>query len=400
MQGLARAVCFAAMMTAGGAAKAQVSDDVVKIGILNDMSSIYADGTGKGSVAAAELAVEDQGGKVLGKPIQIVSADHQNKPDVGSNIARTWYDTEKVDMIADVPTSSVALAVQTITREKNKVLLIAGGGSSDLTGKACSPNGIQWVYDTYVLARVAAKALVAKGDDSWFFITTDYAFGHALERDASEILKAAGGKVAGSVRAPFGTSDFSSYLLQAQASGAKIIALASAGVDTQTALKQGVEFGIAPKQKFAALLFNITDAHSLGQKAIQGLTVSEGWYWDQDDDARAFGKRYFDKIGRMPTVIQAGVYSAVRHYLKAIEATGTDASQPVIAKMKATPVNDMFAKGGKIREDGRMIYDYSLVETKTVAEQKGPWDIYKKVATVPAAEAFRPMSEGGCPLVK
>ena len=400
MQGMARAVCVAALMTVAGGAQAQVSDDVVKIGVLNDMSSVYSDGTGKGSVAAAELAVEDIGGKVLGKPIQIVSADHQNKPDIGSNIARTWYDTEKVDMIADVPTSSVALAVQTITREKNKVLLIAGGGSSDLTGKACSPNGIQWVYDTYVLANVAAKALVARGDDTWFFLTVDYAFGHALERDATEILKAAGGKVVGSVKTPLGTQDFSSYLLQAQASGAKVIALASAGVDTQTTLKQGVEFGITPKQKFAALLFNITDAHSLGQKAIQGLTVSEGWYWDQDDESRAFGKRYFDKIGRMPTVIQAGVYSATRHYLKAIEAAGTDASQAVIAKMKATPVSDMFTKKGTIRADGRMVYDYSLVETKPVAEQKGPWDIYRKVATVPGAEAFRPMADGGCPLVK
>ena len=400
MRGWVRSAGMAVLIGFGGAAQAQVSDDVVKIGVLNDMSSVYADGTGKGSVTAAELAIEDAGGKVLGKPIQLVSADHQNKPDIGSNIARTWYDTDKVDMIADVPTSSVALAVQTITRDKNRVLLIAGGGSSDLTGKACSPNGIQWVYDTYALAKVAAKGLVARGDDTWFFVTVDYAFGHALERDATEIVKAAGGKVLGSVRTPLGTQDFSSYLLQAQASGAKVIALASAGVDTQNTLKQGVEFGITPKQKMAALLFNATDAFSLGQKAIQGLTVSEGWYWDQDDESRAFAKRFQAKMGRMPTSIQAGVYSAVSHYLKAIEAAGTDAAPQVIAKMKATPVRDMYTKTGTIREDGRMAYDYSLVEAKTVAEQKDKWDVYKKVATIPAAEAFRPMSEGGCPLVK
>ena len=400
MRGWIRSACLAALAAAAGAAHAQVSDDVVKIAILTDMSSIYADGTGPGSVAAAQLAVDDVGGKVLGKPIEIVFADHQNKPDVGANIARSWYDTGKVDVIVDVPTSSIALAVQTITRERNKVFLISGGGSSDLTGSACSPNGIQWTYDTYGQAHVLGNALVKRGNDTWFFITADYAFGHALEREAPAAVKAAGGKVLGSVRAPFGTQDFSSFLLQAQGSGAKIIALASAGGDTQTAIKQGAEFGITPKQKFAALLMTLTDAHSLGQKAIQGLSVAEGWYWDQDDESRAFAARFEAKMKRKPAAIQAGVYSAVRHYLAAIAASGTDAAPAVIAKMKATPVHDMFTKDGRVREDGRMVYPFKLLQAKTVEESTGEWDIYKKVADVPGDQTFRPLSESPCPLVK
>ena len=305
-----------------------------------------------------------------------------------------------MDAIVDVPTSSIALAVQTITREKNRVFLISGSGSSDLTGSACSPNGIQWTYDTYALSQVTARALVARGDDSWFFITADYAFGHALERDAAAVVKAHGGKVLGAVRAPLNTSDFSSFLLQAQASGAKVIALASAGGDTQTTIKQGAEFGITPKQKFAALLFNIRDAHSLGQKAVAGLAVAEGWYWDQDDASRAFAKRFQAKTGRMPTMVQAGVYSAVSHYLKAIAAAGGDQTAPVLARMRETPVNDMFAKGGRIRHDGRMVYDWTLLEAKQPADSTGEWDIYRKVATIPGDQAFRPMQEGGCPHVK
>ena len=402
MKGWIRRVsgAFLACAISAGGASAQVSDDVVKLGILTDMSSIYADGTGQGSVAAAQLAVEDAGGKVLGKPIEIVSADHQNKPDVGANIARSWYDTAKVDAVVDVPTSSIALAVQTITKERNRVFLISGGGSSDLTGSACSPNGIQWTYDTYGQANVLGPALVKRGDDTWFFITADYAFGHALERDATAAVKKAGGKVLGSVRAPFGTQDFSSFLLQAQASGAKVVALASAGGDTQTAIKQGAEFGLTPKQKFASLLMTLTDAHSLGQKAIQGLNVAEGWYWDQDDESRAFAERFEAKMNRKPAAIQAGVYSTIRHYLKAIEAAGTDAAPAVIAKMKATPVSDMFTKSGRVREDGRMVYDFKLLEAKTLAESKGEWDIYKTVAIVPGDQVFRPLAESPCPLVK
>ena len=402
MRGWIRPVSAAMVAGALGAtaAAAQVSDDVVKLGVLTDMSSIYADGTGQGSVTAAQLAIEDAGGKALGKPIELVFADHQNKPDVGANIVRGWYDTAKVDAVVDVPTSSIALAVQTITRERNKVFLISGGGSSDLTGSACSPNGIQWTYDTYGQAEVLGPALVKRGDDTWFFITADYAFGHALERDATAAVKAAGGKVLGSVRAPFNTQDFSSFLLQAQGSGAKVVALASAGGDTQTAIKQGAEFGITPKQKFAALLMTLTDAHSLGQKAIAGLNVAEGWYWDQDDASRAFAKRFEAKMNRPPAAIQAGVYSAISHYLKAIEAAGTDAAPAVIAKMKATPVNDLFTRSGRIREDGRMVYDFKLLEAKTPTESKGEWDLYKTIATVPGDQVFRPLAESPCPLVK
>ncbi len=391
----------AALAVSMGAAQAQISDDVVKIGVLTDMSSLYADATGKGSLIATQMAVEDYGGKVKGKPIEVISGDHQNKPDVGVGIARNWFDNEKVDAVFDVPTSSVALAIQQLTRDQNKIFINSGGGTSDLTGVACSPNTVHWTYDTYALSNVAGRAMVQRGEDSWFFITADYAFGAALERDASNVVKETGGKVVGSVRHPLNSSDFSSYLLQAQASKAKVVALANAGGDTTNALKQATEFGLTKGgQKLIALLFEITDAYAIGLKDGQGLIATDAFYWDLDDQTRAFSKRFMDKVGHMPTMIQAGLYSATMHYLKAIDATGTDDTAKVMAQMKATPIHDFFAKDGRIREDGRMVHEMHLFELKKPEESKSPWDLYKLLATVPGDQAFRPLDKGGCPLVK
>jgi branched-chain amino acid transport system substrate-binding protein len=390
-----------AYAASGGAASAQISDDVVKIGVLTDMSSLYADSTGKGSLVAVQMAVGDYGGKVKGKPVEVIVADHQNKPDVGVNIARNWYDNEKVDAIFDVPTSSVALPISALTREKNKININSGGGSSDITGVACSPNTVHWTYDTYSLSNVAGKAMVKRGEDTWFFVTADYAFGMALERDAAAVVKESGGKVLGDVRHPLNSSDFSSFLLQAQASKAKVVALANAGGDTTNALKQASEFGITKGgQKMIALLQEITDTHSLGIRETQGLIVTDAFYWDMNDETRAFSKRFNEKVGHMPTMIQAGLYSATMHYLKAIEAIGTDEAPKVMEQMRATPINDFFAKGGKIRIDGRMVHDMYLFEVKKPEESKGEWDLYKLLATVPGDEAFRPLDKGGCPLVK
>ena len=392
--GLVAALC-------GGTANAQISNDVVKIGVLTDMSSLYSDATGKGSVVAVQMAVADYGGKVKGKPVEVVSADHQNKADIGLAIARNWYDNEKVDAIFDVPTSSVALPISALTREKNRIHINSGGGSSDITGPACSPNTVHWTYDTYALSSVAGKAMVQRGEDTWFFITADYAFGMALERDAANVVKENGGKVLGDVRHPLNSSDFSSFLLQAQASKAKVVALANAGGDTTNALKQAAEFGLMKGgQKLIALLLEITDVHAIGLKDAQGLIMTDAFYWDRDDEARAFSNRFLEKVGHMPTMIQAGLYSATMHYLKAIDATGTDEAPKVMAQMRATPINDFFAKNGKIRIDGRMVHDMYLFEVKKPAESKGEWDLYKLIATVPADEAFRPLDKGGCPLVK
>ena len=339
MKSLAAAVAAGlAVAVSGGAANAQISDDVVKIGVLTDMSSLYADATGKGSLAAVQMAVADYGAKVKGKPVEVIAADHQNKPDVGVSIARNWYDNEKVDAIFDVPTSSVALPVSALTREKNKININSGGGSSDITGIACSPNTVHWTYDTYALSNVAGKAMVKRGEDTWFFVTADYAFGMALERDAANVVKESGGKVLGDVRHPLNSSDFSSFLLQAQASKAKVVALANAGGDTTNALKQAAEFGITQGgQKMIALLQEITDTHALGAKATEGLIVTDAFYWDMNDETRAFSKRFNEKVGHMPTMIQAGLYSATMHYLKAIEAIGTDEAPKVMAQMRATP---------------------------------------------------------------
>jgi len=397
----AAAIGLALAATCAAAQAQTISDDVVKIGVLTDMSSLYADATGKGSLAAVQMAVEDYGGKVKGKPVEVISADHQNKPDIGVSIARNWYDNEKVDAIFDVPTSSVALPISALTREKNKININSGGGSSDITGVACSPNTVHWTYDTYALSNVAGRAMVKRGEDTWFFITADYAFGMALERDAANVVKESGGKVLGDVRHPLNNSDFSSFLLQAQASKAKVVGLANAGGDTQNALKQAAEFGITQAgQKLIALLQEITDTHSLGIAATQGLIVTDGFYWDMNDETRAFSKRFNERVGHMPTMIQAGLYSATMHYLKAIEAIGTDEAPKVMAQMRATPINDFFAKNGKIRIDGRMVHDMYLFEVKKPQESKGEWDLYKLIATVPGDEAFRPLDKGGCPLVK
>jgi branched-chain amino acid transport system substrate-binding protein len=388
-----------------GAAEAQeVSDGVVKIGILNDQSGPYADLGGKGSVVAAQMAADDFGGTVLGKKIEIVSADHQNKPDIALNIANQWIDTQNVDVIADVPTSSVALAIQDVTNQKNRIHLISGAAASDLTGAKCSPTGIHWAYDTYSLANGTGSTLVKQGGDNWFFITADYAFGHALERDTSEAVKAAGGKVVGAVRHPFpGTTDFSSFLLQAQGSGAKVVGFANAGADTINSIKQAGEFGlVSAGQRLAGLLVFLTDVHSLGLKTAQGLVITDGWYWDQDDASREWAKKFAAKHnGAMPTMVQAGVYSSIMHYLKAVDAAKTDESKAVVAKMKETPINDFFAKNGKIREDGRMVHDMLLVQVKKPEESKAPYDYYKILSVIPGDQAFRPMKpEFGCPLVK
>jgi branched-chain amino acid transport system substrate-binding protein len=386
-----------------GAAQAQISDGVIKIGVLNDMSGLYADLSGMGSVAAARLAVEDFGAARKGMKVEIVSADHQNKPDVGSTVARTWYDTDKVDVIVDVPTSSVALAVNQITREKGKAFLASGPASSDLTGKACSPNTIHWTYDTWMLANGTGSAIVKTGGDSWFFLTADYAFGHALERDTEAVVLKNGGKVLGKVRTPFPSTDFSSFLLQAQASKAKVIGLANAGGDTTTSIKQAAEFGIVKGgQSLAGLLVFLTDTRALGLPTAQGLIFTETFYWDRNDESRAFTKRFSAVAPRnnYPTMIHAGVYSSVLHYLKAVEAIKTDDGTKVIEQMKKMPTDDPLFGKGTIRADGRKIHPAYLVEVKKPAESTGPWDLHKIRATIPAEQAFRPMAEGGCPLVK
>jgi branched-chain amino acid transport system substrate-binding protein len=392
-----------ALALAAGSAQAQISDGVIKIGVMNDMSGLYADLTGPGSVVAARLAVEDFGAAKKGMKVEIVGADHQNKPDVGSTIARSWYDTDKVDVIVDVPTSSVALAVNQITREKGKAFLVSGAATSDLTGKACSPNTIHWTYDTWMLANGTGSAIVKTGGDTWFFLTADYAFGHALERDTEAVVLKSGGKVLGKVRHPFPGSDFSSFLLQAQTSKAKIIGLANAGGDTINSIKQAAEFGIVKAgQNLAGLLVFLTDIKALGLQTAQGLIFTETFYWDQNDATRAFTKRFSAQAPRnnYPTMIHAGVYSAVLHYLKAVEAIKSDDGTKVIEQMKKMPTEDSLFGKGSIRADGRKIHPAYLVEVKTPAESKGPWDLYKIRSTIPAEQAFRPEKEGGCPLVK
>jgi branched-chain amino acid transport system substrate-binding protein len=395
-------VLVAALAALPVPASAQISDGVVKIGILNDQSSLYADLSGQGSVVAARMAVEDFGADKKGMKVEIVSADHQNKPDVGSQIARQWFDTDKVDVIVDVPNSGVALAVNQIAREKGKALLISGAATADLTGKACSPNTIHWTYDTWALANGTGNAIVKTGGDTWFFLTSDYAFGHALERDTEAVVIKAGGKVLGKVRHPLNTQDFSSFLLQAQASKAKIIGLANAGGDTTNAIKQGAEFGIVKGgQNFAGLLVFVTDVHALGLQAAQGLILTETFYWDQNDKTRAFAQKFAERDrGIHPTMIHAGVYAAVLHYLKAVEALKGDDGTRVIAKMKELPTDDPLFGKGTIRVDGRKIHPAYLFEVKKPSESKGPWDYYKLRATIPAEQAFRPLDQGECPLVK
>ncbi len=377
-----------------------VSDGVIRIGVLNDMSGTYSDLAGPGSVVAAKMAVEDFGGKVLGKPIEILSADHLNKPDVAANKAREWYDKDKVDAIVDLPTSSCALAVLEVAKQKNKITIVSTGASTRITNKNCSPTNVHWTYDTYALAVGTAKAIVAEGGDTWFFLTADYAFGHSLEKDTAEVVKASGGKVVGAVRHPFPSADFSSFLMQAQASKAKIIGLANAGADTTNAIKQAREFGITPNQTLAGLLVFLTDVHSLGLETAQGMQLTTGFYWDYNDETRAWSKRFNERHGRMPTMVQAGVYSSLMHYFKAVEKAGTDEATAVMAAMKSIPVNDMFAKNGWIRDDGRMVHDMYLVQVKSPSESKGEWDYYKVLRVIPGEEAFMPLEKSTCPLVK
>src|SRR5262245_16603836 len=391
-------------VVAAGSAQAQFSDGTIKIGVMNDQSGTYADLSGQGSVWAAKKAIEDfcKTTKCHDK-IEVVFADHQNKPDIGSNVVRQWFDVDKVDAVVDVPTSSVALAVNTITKEKNKVFLVSGAAASNLTGKDCTPNTVHWTYDTWALANGTGKAIVKTGGDSWFFLTADYAFGHALETDTAAVVEKNGGKVVGKVRHPFPAQDFSSFLLQAQASKAKIIGLANAGSDTTNAIKQAAEFGIVQGgQNLAGLLVFITDVHALGLKTAQGLVMTEAWYWDQNDNNRAFAKEFgAANKGNMPTMVQAGVYSAVTHYLKAVHDLKSDADgAAVVAKMKELPTDDKLFGKGTVRQDGRKIHDMYLFEVKKPQESKGPWDYYKLRATIPADQAFRPLNEGECPLVK
>jgi len=384
-----------------GAATAQISDDVVRIGVLNDQSNVYADLGGPGSVIAARMAIEDVGGKVLGKPVDILAADHQSKADVGASIARQWFDADKVDMVIGFDNSSVALAVEQVAFQKNRIAIAGAIGTTAFTGKSCTPNEAAWVYDAYALTNTLARSVVARGQDTWYFITVDYSLGHSLEADATSAVVASGGKVLGSARHPLNTADFSAYLLQAQASGAKVVAMANAGGDMTNATKQANEFGLTRAgQTVVSLLTFITDVNSVGLKAAQGLTFVTAFYWDRDDESRAWSKRFFELHKRMPTMAQAAVYSAIRHYLTAIEAAGTDEAKAVLAKMREIPVNDFYAKNGRVREDGRMVHDMYFVQVKTPAESTGPWDYYKILSTIPGDQAFRPLDEGGCPLVK
>jgi branched-chain amino acid transport system substrate-binding protein len=390
-----------AFVAAGGLfLAAPASAQGVKIGILNDQSGVYADYGGKYSLEAAKMAVEDFGGEVLGQKIEIVTADHQNKPDLATSIARRWYDVEGVDMITELTTSSVALAIQDLSKEKKKIDIVVGAATSRLTGDACTPYGFHWAYDTHALAAGTGGALVEAGGNTWFFLTADYAFGYALEKDTSDVVNSMGGKVLGSVRIPLNSSDFSSFLLQAQSSKAKVIGLANAGLDTTNSIKQAAEFGIVSGgQKLAGLLMTLSEVHGLGLQAAQGLVLTEGFYWDLNDKTRAFGERFMQRTSRMPSMIHAGTYSATLSYLKAVKAAGTKDSDAVARKLKELPVDDSFAQG-KVQENGRMVHDLYLFEVKKPAESKKPFDYYKLIATVPGKEAFASAKDSGCPLTK
>ena len=389
-----------ALTALAGAAQAQISNDVVKIGILNDQSGIYADFGGPSSYEAAKMAAEDFGGTVAGQPVEIVTADHQNKPDIASNIARQWYDTENVDAIMELSTSSVALAVQALSKERGKITITTGAATTELTGAQCSPTGFHWAYDTHALAVGTGGALVEQGGNKWFFLTADYAFGYSLEEQTSKFVEGKGGEVVGSVRHPLATNDYSSFLLQAQASGADVIGLANAGQDTQNAIKQAAEFGIVQSgQRLAALLFTLSEVHGLGLEAAQGLSLTESFYWDRTEESREFSERFFERTGRMPNMIHAGTYSAVLQYLKAVEAAGTDEGEVVAEKLREMPVEDLFANGARVGENGRLYTDVYLMEVKSPADSTREWDYYNVLATIPGEEAFIPEAESGCPLV-
>lgn len=392
----------AALALSAGTASAQFSDNKVKIGVLTDLSGTYSDLAGQGSVIAAQMAIEDFGGKLNGAPIELVSADHQNKADIASSIARKWYDTEQVDAIFDLVTTAAAVAVREVSREKGKIDMNSGAGSTVLTNDKCSATGFHWTYDVYAMAVGTGNAVVKQGGDSWFFLTADYAFGHDLEAQTAKVVKANGGTVKGSVRHPFPNADFSSFLLQAQASGSKIIGLANAGSDTINAIKQAKEFGITQAgQSLAGLLVFISDVHSLGLDTAQGMMLTTGYYWDRDDASRAFAKRWSEKMkGRMPTMVHAGVYSSVLHYLRSVEKAKTDEGVKVAEQIRTLPIKDFFAVNGKVRADGRMVHDMYLAQVKKPSEAKGPWDYYNILRTIPGDEAFKPLADSTCALVK
>ncbi|OOV87514.1 ABC transporter substrate-binding protein [Oceanospirillum linum] len=402
MKMLKKLMCSAIVsaMAASTAAHADISDNEVRIGYLADMSGTYSALAGPGGLEAAKMAIEDFGGKVNGKKITIVSADDQNKPDIGANKVRQWIDVNNVDMVAGMVSSAVTIAVNKVVEAKDKVSLVSGSASSSITNQFCTPNSVHYVYDTYALAHGTGEAVVKEGGDSWFFLTADYAFGHAMEADVTEVVKESGGKIVGGVRHPLATNDFSSFILQAQASGAKIVGLANAGADTTNSLKTAKEFGVVQAgQKIAGLLIFLNDVHSLGLETTQGLQLTTGYYWDRTAETRAWSKRYFDRTGKMPTMVQAGIYSSVTHYLDAIKAKNSDKASDVMAQMRETPINDFFAQNGRIREDGRMVHDMYLAEVKKPSESTGEWDLYKILRTIPADKAFRPLSESKCKLV-
>lgn len=399
MRKIAKLTMAVALGLGATAALGKVSDGVVKIGVLNDMSGVYSASSGPGTLAAVKMAVDDFGGKVLDQPIQVVSADHQNKPDIGAATARKWFDVDKVDMIADVPGSAIALAIQDIAKEKNRVFMIGGAGAAELTGKSCSPNSVHYVYDTYSLANTAGKAAVEKVGDTFYFLTVDYAFGQALEGALTNFVTKAGGKVVGGVKHPLGVADFSSFILQAQSSGAKVVALANAAGDTVAAIKAAKEFGLEESgQKLLALLIMDPDIQGIGLDQAQGLLLATPFVWNRTAESTAWSRRYFEKTGAMPSMMQAGAYSYTMHYLNAVKSAGTDEAQAVVRAMKDTPVDDFFAKG-VVREDGRFVHDMYLVEVKTPKESTEPWDFFKVLQTIPGDQAFRPMKDGGCAFV-
>ncbi|HEX7922764.1 MAG TPA: ABC transporter substrate-binding protein [Bradyrhizobium sp.] len=401
MKSIVTSLSAAGLIAAALAGPALAQQTPLKIGVLTDFQSVYSDIGGAGNVEATKMAIEEFGGSMFGKPIELVTADPLNKADVAATITRKWYEAENVDMIIDMPTSATALAGMEMSKQFEKIMIVTDAASSDITGKSCSPYTLHWTYDTYANAHTVGSAIVRNGGDSWFFITADYVFGHSIERDTGDVVRAAGGKVLGSARHPLNTPDFSSFLLQAQSSKAKIVGLANGGGDTINAIKQAAEFGIvAGGQNLAGIVMFISDIHSLGLKLAQGLIITEAYYWDLNDRTRAFGKRFFERMKRMPTMNQAATYSATLHYLNAVKAAGTKETKPVLAKMRATPVRDAFTDNGVVREDGRMVHSMFLFEVKKPEESKAPWDYYKVLAEVPGDQAFRPLKDGGCPLIK
>ena len=391
---------LSALAISAGAQAADISDNEIRIGYIADMSGTYSPLAGPNGLTAAKMAIADFGGKVKGKKITIVAADDQNKPDIGANKVREWIDTDNIDLVAGMVSSAVTIAVNKVVESKDKLSIVSGSASSSITNQYCTPNSVHYVYDTYALAHGTGEAVVKEGGDSWFFLTADYAFGHAMEGDVAAVVKGSGGKVVGGVRHPLATSDFSSFILQAQASGAKIVGLANAGADTINALKTAKEFGVvASGQKLAGLLVFLHDVKSLGLETTQGLQLTTGFYWDRTPETRAWSKRFYEETGTMPTMVHAGIYSSTMHYLKAVEKTGTDDAQTVMAEMKATPVNDFFASNGRIRDDGRMVHDMYLAEVKKPLESTSEWDLFKILRTIPADQAFRPLSESKCRLV-